>query len=55
MQKPAHPIAIVGLDAEGRRGVDYPKPFEEGFEHRIKRPLGDLFDFDAVRREPRHA
>ncbi len=43
-QKPAHPVAIVGLDAKGRRGVDYPKPFDEGFEHRVKRPLGDIFD-----------
>lgn len=38
-----HPPAIRGLDVKGFRGVNYPKPFNAGFEKRIKRRLGDVF------------
>ncbi|MDA7945869.1 MAG: cupin domain-containing protein [Hyphomicrobiaceae bacterium] len=43
MRKPAHPIALEASDVEGRRGTIYPKPFDAGFENRIKRALGDEF------------
>ena len=43
MPDPVHPIAVSGLDVAGRRSTVYPKPFDAGFEKRIKRALGDVF------------
>jgi uncharacterized cupin superfamily protein len=46
-KKPARlPAAIVAVDVEARRGVIYPKPYDEGFEGRVKRALGNMFGLD---------
>lgn len=43
MSKPARSIAVEADSVEERRGTIYPKPYDAGFEKRIKRALGDVF------------
>lgn len=46
-EKPArHPASVVAADVEARRGAIYPKPYDEGFEGRVKRALENVFGLD---------
>lgn len=38
-----YPLAIEATKIDGRRGSAYPEPFNQGFERRVKRALGNVF------------